>query len=118
MLIYLAGLQNIPKVLFEDASIQGGSIWVKIKEIIFPVLKPVMMAVVFIQIITGMQVFTEVYIMTNGGPQGSSEVIATYMYKKAFLYMDIGYASGVAVFFLFILVSITLFRMSLAGRRT
>jgi ABC-type sugar transport system permease subunit len=55
--------------------------------------------------------------MTNGGPVGSSEVIATYMYKKAFLYMDIGYASGVAVFFLFLLVTITLFRMNLSNAR-
>ena len=118
MLIYLAGMQNIPKNLFEEASLNGADIWIKIKEVILPVLKPVIMAVVFIQVISGMQVFSEVYIMTNGGPQGSSEVIATYMYKKAFLYMDIGYASGVAVFFLFILVSITLFRMTLAGRKS
>lgn len=115
MLIYMAGLQNIPKNLFEDASLNGASVWVKIKNIIIPALVPVIVAVVFIQIINGMQVFTEVYIMTNGGPEGSSEVIATYMYKKAFLYMDIGYASGVAVLFLFLLVSITLLRMNLSG---
>lgn len=115
MLIYMAGLQNIPKNLFEDAALNGASVWVKIKNIILPSLIPVIIAVVFIQIINGMQVFTEVYIMTNGGPEGSSEVIATYMYKKAFLYMDIGYASGVAVLFLFLLVSITLLRMNISG---
>lgn len=117
ILIYIAGLQNIPKNYFEGASLDGAGIAVKIKEIILPALKPVIMAVVFIQIISGMQVFTEVYIMTNGGPQGASEVIATYMYKKAFLYMDIGYAAGVALFFLFLLVSITLVRSGLSGRR-
>ena len=79
---------------------------------------PVIATVVFMQIINGLQVFTEVYIMTNGGPEGASEVIATYIYKKAFLYMDIGYASGVAVFFLFILVSVTLLRMNLLHRRS
>ena len=115
MLIYMAGLQNIPKNLFEDASLNGASVWAKIRNIILPSLVPVIIAVVFIQIINGMQVFTEVYIMTNGGPEGSSEVIATYMYKKAFLYMDIGYASGVAVLFLFLLVSITLLRMNITG---
>lgn len=115
MLIYMAGLQNIPKNLFEDASLNGASVWSKIRNIILPSLIPVIIAVVFIQIINGMQVFTEVYIMTNGGPEGSSEVIATYMYKKAFLYMDIGYASGVAVLFLFLLVSITLLRMNITG---
>jgi ABC-type sugar transport system permease subunit len=117
ILIYMAGLQNIPKNLFEDAALNGASVASKIKNIILPSLVPVIMAVVFIQIINGMQVFSEVYIMTNGGPVGSSEVIATYMYKKAFLYMDIGYASGVAVFFLFLLVTITLFRMNLSNAR-
>ncbi|HPD18242.1 MAG TPA: sugar ABC transporter permease [Candidatus Goldiibacteriota bacterium] len=117
LLIYLAGLQNIPKTLFEDASLNGASIWQKIKEIILPSIVPVIATVVFLQMISGLQVFTEVYIMTNGGPGLSSEVIATYIYKKAFLYMDIGYAAGVAVFFLFILVSITLFRMNVNLKR-
>lgn len=118
MLIYMAGLQNIPKVLFEDASLNGATVWTKIREIIIPALLPVIATVVFMQVINGLQVFTEVYIMTNGGPEGSSEVIASYIYKKAFLYMDIGYASGVAVFFLLVLVSITLLRMNiLHGKR-
>ena len=110
-------LQNIQQNNFKASSLNVTSITTKIKEIILPALKPVIMAVIFIQIISGMQVFTEVYIMTNGGPQGASEVIATYMYKKAFLYMDIGYAAGVALFFLFLLVSITLIRTGLSGRR-
>lgn len=117
MLIYLAGLQNIPKTLFEDASLLGAGLWQKIKEIILPSIVPVIATVVFLQLISGLQVFTEVYIMTNGGPEGASEVIATYIYKKAFLYMDIGYAAGVAVFFLFILVSITLLRMNISLKR-
>jgi multiple sugar transport system permease protein len=117
MLIYMAGLQNIPKVLFEDASLNGATVWTKIKEIIIPALLPVIATVVFMQIVNGLQVFTEVYIMTNGGPEGSSEVIATYIYKKAFLYMDIGYASGVAVFFLLILMTVTLLRMNILHKR-
>jgi ABC-type sugar transport system permease subunit len=118
MLIYMAGLQNIPKNLFEDASLNGANVWTKIREIIIPALVPVIAIVIFMQIISGLQVFTEVYIMTNGGPEGASEVIATYIYKKAFLYMDIGYASGVAVFFLFMLVSVTLLRMNLLHKRS
>ncbi len=113
MLIYMAGLQNIPRTLFEDASLMGAGVWTKIKEIVIPALKPVIITVVFIQLLSGLQVFSEVYIMTNGGPQGSSEVISTYIYKKAFLYMDIGYAAGVAVFFLFLLITVTLFRMNI-----
>lgn len=117
MLIYLAGLQNIPKTLFEDASLNGATIWQKIKEIILPSIMPVIATVVFLQLVSGLQVFTEVYIMTNGGPSASSEVISTYIYKKAFVYMDIGYAAAVAVFFLFILVSITLLRMNINFKR-
>jgi multiple sugar transport system permease protein len=118
MLIYMAGLQNIAKTLFEDASLNGANVWTKIRHIILPAVIPVIATVVFMQIINGMQVFTEVYIMTNGGPEGASEVIASYIYKKAFLYMDIGYASGVAVFFLFILMSITLLRMNVLNKRS
>lgn len=117
MLIYLAGMQNVPKVLFEDASLLGAGIWTKVKSIILPSMVPVIITVIFIQMISGMQVFAEVYIMTNGSPEGASEVIATYIYKKAFLYMDIGYASGVAVFFLILLISITLLRMNTLGRK-
>jgi len=117
MLIYLAGLQNVPKVLFEDASLLGAGIWTKIRHILLPSMVPVIFTVIFIQMISGMQVFAEVYIMTKGSPEGASEVIATYIYKKAFLYMDIGYASGVAVFFLMILISITLLRMNTLGRK-
>ncbi len=118
ILIYLAGLNNIPKVLFEDTALNGGGILTKIKHIILPAMIPIITIVVFIQLINSLQVFSEIYIMTNGGPEGASEVIATYIYKKAFFYMDIGYASGVAVFFLFILVSITLLRANLQSRRT
>ncbi len=117
MLIYLAGLQNIPKTLFEDASLNGATVWQKIKEIILPSIVPVIATVVFLQLVSGLQVFTEVYIMTDGGPGAASEVIATYIYKKAFLYMDIGYAAAVAVFFLFILVSITLLKMNINFKR-
>ena len=86
MLIYLAGLQNVPKVLFEDASLLGAGIWTKVKSIILPSMVPVIITVIFIQMISGMQVFAEVYIMTNGSPEGASEVIATYIYKSIPVY--------------------------------
>jgi multiple sugar transport system permease protein len=117
MLIYIAGLQNLPKALFEEASLHGASVWVKIKDIMLPSLSPVILAVVFVQIINSLQVFTEVYIMTDGGPVGSSEMVATYIYKKAFLYMDIGYACAMALVFLSILISITVARMNLSAKR-
>lgn len=117
ILIYIAGLHNIDKTLFEDASLNGASLWVKIREIVMPAMIPIILTVVFIQIISGLQVFTEVYIMTNGGPQNASEVIATFIYKKAFLYMDIGYAACTAVFFLFLLVTVTLTRAGILKGR-
>jgi ABC-type sugar transport system permease subunit len=117
ILIYLAGLHNIPKTLFEDTALNGGNIMVKIRHIILPSILPVIYIVVFMQLINSLQIFTEVYIMTNGGPEGASEVIATYIYKKAFFYMDIGYAAGVALFFLFVLVSITILRVNLQRGR-
>ncbi len=117
MLIYIAGLQNMPKTLFEEASLHGASVWTKIKDIMLPNLAPIILAVVFVQIINSLQVFTEVYIMTDGGPVGASEMVATYIYKKAFLYMDIGYACAMALVFLFILISVTVVRMNITSKR-
>jgi multiple sugar transport system permease protein len=63
------------------------------------------------QVIATFQVFTEVYLLTSGGPMNSTEMIATYMYKKSFLYLDIGYASALAVVLFLALLSFTGLRL-------
>ena len=76
-----------------------------------PALRSTMGVLLIMQVINTVQIFTEVYLMTGGGPMGSTEVITTYMYKKSFLYLDIGYASAMAVILFMVLVGFTAVRM-------
>ena len=63
------------------------------------------------QVISTLQIFTEVYLLTGGGPMNSTEMIATYMYKKSFLYLDIGYAAALGVMLFTLLLSFTALRL-------
>lgn len=111
ILIYSAALVHIDPTLYEEAEIQGASIWHKMRLVTFPALRGVIGVMLIITIINTLQLFTEVYIMTNGGPMNSTEVIATYIYKQAFFYMDIGYASALSILMLFMILVITMFRL-------
>ncbi len=111
ILIYSAALGNIDETMYEEAEIDGASLWDKIKIVTFPAMRTVVSVMLIITIINTLQLFTEIYIMTNGGPMNSTEVIATYIYKQAFFYMDIGYASALSILLLLMLLFITIFRL-------
>ncbi len=97
MLIYYASLQNLPEELYEAAELDGAGLWKKVFNITVPYLVPVMWILSIIQVLITFQIFTEVYVMTNGGPMHATEVIGTYIYKTAFGSMDLGYASAMAM---------------------
>lgn len=107
-LIYLAGLRNIPTTLYEAARVDGASQWTQFVKITLPLLTPT----ILFNLITGMsgamQVFTEAFIMTGGGPDNSTLFYMLYLYKNAFSYGQLGYASALAVL-------LFLFGMLLAG---
>jgi len=109
MIIYLAGLQNIPKNLYEAAEIDGASKIKSFFKITLPMLKPVIIFNLVMGIISSFQVFTNVFIMTNGGPETSTEVYALQIYKNAFQYYKMGYASAMS----WILLLITAFSVFL-----
>ncbi len=111
ILIYSAALGNIDETIYEEAEIDGASIWDKVRHVTFPALRGVIAVMLIITIINTLQLFTEVYIMTNGGPMNSTEFIATYIYKQAFFNMDIGYASALSILLLIMLLFITVFRL-------
>jgi len=111
ILIYSAALGNIDETLYEEAEMDGATLWDKIKHVTYPALRGVIAVMLIITIINTLQLFTEVYIMTNGGPMNATEVIATYIYKQAFFYMDIGYASALSILLLMMLLVITTFRL-------
>jgi multiple sugar transport system permease protein len=96
MVIYLAGLQNVPAQLYEAADLDGASRWQRVRYITLPMLSPVILFNLIMGIITSFQAFTNIYIMTGGGPSNSTMVYALYLYQNAFQFFKMGYASAMA----------------------
>ncbi len=108
MVIYLSGLQSIPQELYEVSDIDGASWWQKQIHVTIPLLKPSIMLVSILSSIAAMKVFTEVYVMTKGGPLNSSKTLVYYIYEKAFENLNLGYAAAMG-FILFIVIFILSF---------
>jgi len=116
MVIFLAGLQGIPDTLYEAASIDGANWLAKFWSITLPMLSPVIFFNLVMGIIASFQVFTGAYIITNGGPADATLFYVLYLYRNAFQFFRMGYASALAwVLFLIILV-FTLLQLRLARR--
>lgn len=97
MIIFIAGLLNIPKELYESANIEGANQWQVFKAITFPLLLPVTIINIVLTTIGCFKSFDYVYIMTRGGGDKSSQVLATWLYQEGFEYMRTGIASAIAV---------------------
>jgi multiple sugar transport system permease protein len=110
-LIYLTAVKDVPEELYETAELDGAPLWTRVRHVSLPYLRGTMRFLLLMQVIATLQVFTEVYLLTAGGPMNSTEMIATYMYKKSFLYLDIGYASALAVVLFMALLSFTSLRL-------
>jgi ABC-type sugar transport system permease subunit len=108
LVIYLAGLQGISQDLYDAAAVDGCSRWRSIWHIAIPGLRPVIYFVVSISLINSMQLFTQPFIMTNGGPLNSTLSIVQLLYRKAFVELQFGYGSAIATFLLLILVVLSL----------
>lgn len=116
MLIFLAGLQGIPKEFGEAAEIDGANSWQTFWRITLPLLSPTIFFVVVIFSIGAIQVFDTIIVLTNGGPGDASRSIVMYIYEKAFQTFDMGYASALAMTLFVIIMVLTLVQFGL-GRR-
>ncbi|KIL52143.1 carbohydrate ABC transporter permease [Jeotgalibacillus soli] len=96
MLIFLAGLRNIPKDYYEAASIDGAGAWSQFVRITLPLLTPVILFNLVMQTIQGFMAFTPSYVVTQGGPMDSTLLYVLYMFRRAFEFFDMGYASAMA----------------------
>lgn len=96
MLIFLTGLQTIPPHLYDAAQIDGASNWQRFRHITLPMLSPTTFLVTVMLTIDSFNVFESVYVMTQGGPGGSTETILYYIYANAFQNFKMGYASALA----------------------
>jgi ABC-type sugar transport system permease subunit len=113
MILYLTGLQQIPEELYEAAMIDGANRWHLLRRITLPLLKSVGTMVVLLNLIGGVRVFDIVYVMTKGGPNHNTEVLATHLYEVAFWFNKMGYASVIAVIILVISLVFAYFRSRL-----
>ena len=106
MVIYLAGLQTIPAELYEAAALDGSDGWRRHRHVTLPLLLPTTLFVVVINTIRSLQVFIEIFVMTQGGPLDSTRTTVFYLYERAFRHNDMGYASAIAyLLFLIILLA-------------
>jgi multiple sugar transport system permease protein len=111
MIIFIAGLQNIPEDLYEAASIEGANGWQKFKSITIPMLAPTTVFISIITMIGYFQLFAEPYIMTQGGPLNSTLSIVQYMYQEGFRWWNMGYSASIAFVLFFIIMIGTLIQL-------
>lgn len=118
VVIFLAGLQSIPKNLYEAARIDGaGSVQIFFR-ITLPMLNPAMLLVLVMSTINGFQLFTEPFIMTGGGPANSSLSVVMYIYKNAFQSLNMGYAATIGLALALIILAVSLLQKKLLERDT
>lgn len=114
MLIFLAGLQSVPDELQDAALVDGAGSWCRFRHVTLPLLTPTLFFNLVISVIASFQVFTQTYIMTGGGPANATLTYMLYLYRNAFEYFKMGYASALAWILFFILLGLTalIFRSS------
>lgn len=116
MLLYYAGLQNLPRDQLDAAGIDGAGKRATIRNVVIPSLYPVMGTAILLNVIGGLRVFDLVYVMTRGGPNRSTEVLATYMYEQAFKFSDMGYAAAIALVIVILSITAAILRIRWGSR--
>ncbi|MBD8068649.1 carbohydrate ABC transporter permease [Bacillus sp. PS06] len=110
LIIYIAGLQSIPKELYEAAEMDGANSWDKFRKITFPMVSPTSFFLLITGIISTFKVFDLIAVLTKGGPLHSTSMLVWHLYDTAFVNLDIGYSSAMAVILFFIVFLITIFQ--------
>jgi multiple sugar transport system permease protein len=116
MVIFLAGLQNIPQDLYHAATIDGASVWKRFRHITFPMLSPTTFFVVVITLINAFQVFEQTYVLTRGGPANSTLTMSYYIYQNAFQYFQMGKAAALSYVLFAVIFVVTLIQFGIQKR--
>lgn len=111
MIIYLAGLQDIPADLYEAARIDGAGRWQEVRYVTIPMLLPVNAFVIPLTVIACWRVFGQVFVMTRGGPQGATFTVAQFIYETAFTDFNMGLASAAGVILMVITLGFTVIQL-------
>jgi len=117
MLVFIAGLENIPESLYEAAKIDGANAWQSFRHVTIPLIMPTMLFLSVTQFIAHMQVFAQPYIITGGGPGNGSRTAVMYLYETAWKFFRFGYASSIAVVLAAIMIIVTVVLFGVMRRR-
>lgn len=111
MILFLAGLQDVPGDVKEAAQLDGASAWQSFWHVTVPLLRPVFALVLILGVIGAFQVFDLVFIMTGGGPVYATHTLSFYIYQKAFTSLDMGYAAAMSYVFFLIMFGLTIVQL-------
>ena len=117
MVVFLAGLQGIPHVYLDAARVDGATTWQRFRYVIVPLLKPVTLFVLVTGVITSFQVFTLIYVLTDGGPLHATDVIVYRIYQMAWEFLQFGGASALSLVLFVLLLAATWLQFRMLGRR-
>jgi multiple sugar transport system permease protein len=117
MVIYLAGLQGIPTDLYEATQVDGANAWTRFWVITVPMMGPVIFFTLITGIIAALQLFTQAYVMTQGGPDNASLFFILYLYRNAFQFFKMGYASALAWLLFVYIMALTVLIIKVLGAR-
>ena len=113
MVVYLAGLQSVPAELYEAADVDGASAFSKLRYITVPLLRPTTLFLLVIGVIGSFQIFTQIFVMTSGGPVERTTTMVYYIYQSAFKFYQMGYASTLAWALTVMLLGFTILQVRL-----
>lgn len=116
MLIYLAGLQSIPRELYDAAKLDGAGRWAATRHVTLPMISSVTFFLLVVGMITAVQLFTPAYVLTNGGPENATLTLPLYIYQNAFAFQKFGYGATITVVLILLTMAITLAQLALARR--
>ncbi|WBQ03909.1 carbohydrate ABC transporter permease [Kribbella sp. CA-293567] len=116
MVLFLAGLQTIPKELYEAAETDGGNAWQRFRHVTLPGVSGTTFLVLVLSTITTLQAFEQIFVMTGGGPNEASELTVLYMYRQGFEYFQMGYGAAIAWVLFALTLLLTLAQLKLQKR--
>jgi multiple sugar transport system permease protein len=116
-LVYLAGLQAIPREFYEASAVDGANAWDQLRHVTIPLLKRTTVIVLILQVLASLKVFGQIYAMTGGGPDFSTRSEVEYVYEQGFTAYHLGYAAAMSFLFFIVLLAVSAFQFRLFARR-
>ena len=117
MILYIAGMQDIPDDLYECASLDGVSYWQRVRYITFPMLARTHITILFLQLIASFKVFGQVFLLTGGEPAGATRTYIQYLYEQGFRVFEIGRASAASVILMVIILVVSVVQFSITSKK-